>query len=140
MILLNANNLKKIFLDRTLFEGVTFNVDSDDKIGFVGSNGAGKSTLFKILMNETEYDEGEIFSNKFTNIGYLEQYACSESENTIMQEMMTVFEEVISVEHSLDEGGKSRLSRAVFATDDVETLCEVKITLGKPAEALYMTF
>ena len=103
MILLNANNLKKMFLDRTLFEGVTFNVDSDDKIGFVGSNGAGKSTLFKILMNETEYDEGEIFSNKFTNIGYLEQYACSESENTIMQEMMTVFEEVISIEHSLDD-------------------------------------
>lgn len=103
MILLNANNLKKMFLDRTLFEGVTFNVDSNDKIGFVGSNGAGKSTLFKILTGETEYDEGEIFSNKSTNIGYLEQYACSDSENTIMQEMLLVFEEVISIEHELED-------------------------------------
>ncbi len=103
MILLNSNNLKKMFLDRTLFEDVTFNVDSNDKIGFVGSNGAGKSTLFKILTGEMEYDEGEIFSNKSTNIGYLEQYACSDSDNTIIEEMLLVFEDVISIEHELED-------------------------------------
>lgn len=102
MILLNGSSIKKMFLDELLFENVSFNVDSSDKIGFVGANGAGKSTLFKILVGEMDYDEGEIFKNKLTKIGYLEQYACSENK-TIMQEMLTVFEEVISIEEELED-------------------------------------
>ena len=65
MVLLNGSNIKKMFLDETLFENVSFNVDSADKIGFVGANGAGKSTLIKILMGEIEADGGEIFKNRF---------------------------------------------------------------------------
>lgn len=64
MILLNGSNIKKMFLDETLFDNVSFNVDSADKIGFVGVNGAGKSTLFKIITGDMDYDEGEIFRNK----------------------------------------------------------------------------
>jgi ATP-binding cassette subfamily F protein 3 len=103
MILLNASNIKKMFLDETLFDNVSFNVDSSDKIGFVGINGAGKSTLFRIITGEMDYDSGELFKNKFTKIGYLDQYACSESEKTIMDEMMTVFDEVISIENQLED-------------------------------------
>ena len=64
MILLNGSNIKKMFLDETLFDSVSFNVDSNDKIGFIGVNGAGKSTLFKIITGDMDYDEGEIFKNK----------------------------------------------------------------------------
>lgn len=103
MILLNGSSIKKMFLDETLFEGVSFNVDSGDKIGFVGANGAGKTTLFKILVGETDYDSGEIFKNKLTKIGYLEQYSCSDSKKTIMEEMLTVFSEVIEIERELED-------------------------------------
>lgn len=103
MILLNGSNLKKMFLDETLFEGVSFNVDSEDKIGFVGVNGAGKSTLFRVITDEMDYDEGEIFKNKLTKIGYLDQHACNESTNTIMDEMLDVFSEVIEIEHQLED-------------------------------------
>ena len=54
MILLNGSNIKKMFLDETLFESVSFNVDSNDKIGFIGVNGAGKSTLFKIITGDMD--------------------------------------------------------------------------------------
>ncbi len=103
MILLNGSSIKKMFLDETLFEGVSFNVDGSDKIGFVGANGAGKTTLFKILVGETDYDSGEIFKNKTTKIGYLEQYSCADSDKTVAEEMLTVFDEVISVEHELED-------------------------------------
>ena len=103
MILLTASNIKKMFLDETLFDGVSFNVDSSDKIGFVGVNGAGKSTLFKIINGETDFDGGEIFKSKELNIGYLEQYACAESGCTIWEEMLKVFGEVREIERELDD-------------------------------------
>ncbi len=103
MVLLNASNLKKTFLDQTLFEGVSFNVAEGDKIGFVGVNGAGKSTLFKIINGAMEYDSGELYRNKLTKIGYLDQYTCIESENSIMDEMLDAFGEIISIEKELED-------------------------------------
>ncbi|MBQ8300833.1 MAG: ABC-F family ATP-binding cassette domain-containing protein, partial [Clostridia bacterium] len=103
MILLNGSNIKKMFLDETLFDNVSFNVDSADKIGFVGVNGAGKSTLFKILIGDMDYDEGEIFRNKNLKIGYLDQYSVNGSEKSIWDETLTVFSEVMEIENQLDE-------------------------------------
>ena len=91
MVLLNGSNIKKMFLDETLFDGVSFNIDEGDKIGFVGVNGAGKSTLFKIINGSMEHDSGELFRNKLTKIGYLDQHTCVESGNTIMGEMLAAF-------------------------------------------------
>ena len=103
MILLNGSNIKKMFLDETLFDNVSFNVDSADKIGFVGVNGAGKSTLFKIITGDMDYDEGEIFRNKNLKIGYLDQYSVNGSEKSIWDEILTVFSEVMEIEQQLDE-------------------------------------
>ena len=103
MILLNGTNLKKMFFDETLFSEVSFNISDKDKIGFVGINGAGKSTLFKIINGISDSDEGEIFKNKLTKIGYLDQYTCIESENTIMEEMLDAYREVIDIERELEE-------------------------------------
>jgi len=103
LVLLNASNIKKMFADETLFDGVSFQIDDNDKIGFVGENGAGKSTLFKIITGEMDYDSGEMFKNKLTKIGYLEQYSCADSSKTIMEEFLTVFEEIIKIEQELDD-------------------------------------
>ncbi|MDY3928173.1 MAG: ABC-F type ribosomal protection protein [Clostridia bacterium] len=102
MILLSAKNLKKSFGDEVLFDNVTFNIDSGDKIGFIGINGAGKSTLFKILTEEQAYDGGEIFKSKDLKIGYLDQYACNESDKTVYNEVLTVFEDITEIEKELD--------------------------------------
>lgn len=103
MVLLNGSNLKKMFLDETLFDGVSFNIEEGDKIGFVGVNGAGKSTLFRIINGTMDHDSGELYKNKLTKIGYLDQYTCVESDKTIMGEMLTAFDEVIAIENELDE-------------------------------------
>ena len=103
MMLVNANNLSKSFGDEVLFKDVSFNIDSEDKIGLVGINGAGKSTLFKIITGEYAYDDGELFKNKNLKIGYLEQYACSNSDKTVYEEILSVFDEVRDIEFELDE-------------------------------------
>lgn len=102
-MLLNGSNIKKMFGDEMLFEGVSFTVDDNDKIGFVGANGAGKSTLFKIISETEHYDDGNIFKNKQTKIGYLEQYACSSSEKTLIDEMTDVFSDIMAIEQELDD-------------------------------------
>ena len=132
MVLLNGSNLKKMFFDETLFSDVSFNVSDKDKIGFVGINGAGKSTLFKIINGLMEYDEGEVFKNKLTNIGYLDQYTCTDSDNTIMGEMLTAFDEVISIEKELEE---IRLS-IEMQTGDMDALIKRQTFLQEQFEKL----
>ncbi len=101
-MLINVSKLKKSFGEEVLFSDASFSVDDKDKIGFIGINGAGKSTLIKILMGEMGYDSGDIFKNKQLKIGYLEQYACTDSDKNVFDEVQTVFSRVVEVEKELD--------------------------------------
>lgn len=101
-MLINVSKLKKSFGDEVLFSDVSFSIDDKDKIGFIGINGAGKSTLIKILMGSMGYDSGDVFRSKMLNVGYLEQYACTDSEKTVFDEVKTVFSEVEEIEKELD--------------------------------------
>ncbi|MCH5185122.1 MAG: ABC-F type ribosomal protection protein [Oscillospiraceae bacterium] len=102
-MMLNASGIKKMFADEVLFSDVSFTLDDNDKVGFVGSNGVGKSTLFKIIAGETEYDEGEIFKNKNARIAYLEQYACDNSEKTVYNEVLESFRDITEIEEKLED-------------------------------------
>ncbi len=114
-----------MFFDETLFSDVSFNISDKDKIGFVGINGAGKSTLFKIINGLIEYDEGEVYKNKLTKIGYLDQHTCTESDNTIMGEMLLACSEVIEIENELEE-----IHRAIeLKTGDVDALVKRQTAL-----------
>ena len=101
-MLVNVSKLKKSFGEFCLFSEVSFSIDDKDKIGFIGINGAGKSTLLKVLMGDIACDGGEVFKNKMLKIGYLEQYACSESERTVFDEVKTVFSDVEEMEKELE--------------------------------------
>jgi ABC transport system ATP-binding/permease protein len=72
-ILLSAKNLKKAFGVRPLFDGLTFVVESGERVGLIGPNGAGKSTLLRILSDELPSDGGEVSYQKGLKIGFLEQ-------------------------------------------------------------------
>lgn len=103
MLLMSGTDLTKSFVGNILFENVSFNVYDDDKIGVVGVNGAGKSTLFKIITEEISYDSGEIIKNKDLKIGYLEQHPIADDNRTVLEEVMTVFSEVVDIERQLAE-------------------------------------
>ncbi len=102
MLLISGNNISKSFAGEILFENVSFNIYDKDKIGFVGVNGAGKTTLFKMIMDNMDYDNGNITKNKEIKIGYLEQYPVFDDFVTVMDEMLTLFSEVIQVEEQLN--------------------------------------
>ena len=61
MVDISVKNLVKSFdSDENLLDGVTFDVQSGERVGLLGKNGAGKTTLFKILTGELDYNSGEI--------------------------------------------------------------------------------
>lgn len=63
---LNVREVSKKFKDFSL-NNVSFNIQENCIIGFLGKNGAGKTTLIKILLGLLKNDTGEItfFSNKY---------------------------------------------------------------------------
>lgn len=94
MIILQANKIERSFAGEVLFDNINLQVDERDRIAFVGKNGAGKSTLLKILVGEEEPTSGEINKKKDISLSYLAQDSRFESENTIYDEMLHVFDDL----------------------------------------------
>lgn len=87
--MLQVQNLSKSFQDHTLFEDVTFSINSGERVGFVGRNGSGKSTLFKMIQGIESEDSGKIsFPNNY-RIGSLDQYIKFDHKN-VLDECMSI--------------------------------------------------
>lgn len=103
MNVLNVSNLAKSYPNKTIFSGLSFNLEKGDKAGLVGLNGAGKSTLFNILTDRLSPDEGKIFIPQDVKLGYLEQILTVDSEMTIYDYCLSVFDDLIKLEADIRE-------------------------------------
>lgn len=101
MIILQANKIERSFAGEVLFDNINLQVDERDRIALVGKNGAGKSTLLKILVGEEEPTRGEVNKKKDISLSYLAQDSRFESENTIYDEMLHVFDDLRRTETQL---------------------------------------
>lgn len=98
MNVLNVSNLAKSYPNKEIFSGLSFNLEKGDKAGLVGLNGAGKSTLFNILTGRLRPDDGKIFIPQDVKVGYLEQILSLDSDMTIYDYCLSVFEGLIKLE------------------------------------------
>jgi ATP-binding cassette, subfamily F, member 3 len=101
MILLQVNQLSKYFAADLILSNIKFEIQTNDRVALVGRNGAGKSTLLKIIAGYESHDGGEIIRPKGTMIGYLAQNTGLESEKSIWDEMLAVFDHLHSMEKDL---------------------------------------
>src|SRR5438874_1970249 len=103
MPILSVIQVSKSYGAERIFDGVSFQINEDDRIGLIGPNGAGKSTLLNILARREEPDEGSVALARKARIGYLPQVVDFHPENTLREEMLTVFAEVRAWEDELNE-------------------------------------
>ena len=108
---LSVRNLSVSFVERTLFSDVSFDVETHDKVGFIGANGVGKTTLFRALNGELEPNGGVIAFEKSVRVGYMEQHACNNPRIDIFHELLSVFDylsdtedEIAAVTAAIDTG------------------------------------
>lgn len=98
-MLVSLTNINKFYNGNQVLNNVSLTIDENDRIGLVGVNGCGKSTLLKIITGSVEPDrfterDGVIAFASKTSIGYLEQMGGLNTENTVIDEMRSVFEPV----------------------------------------------
>ncbi|WIF93922.1 ABC-F family ATP-binding cassette domain-containing protein [Caminicella sporogenes] len=111
---LKVENLSKSFGNTLLFSNVNFNIYRGEKVGLIGPNGVGKTTLFKILLNNLDYNEGNIKLGHNVFLGYFDQ----ELEN--LNEENNLIEEISDANPKLSEPEiRNLLAAFLFTGDDV---------------------
>ena len=147
-MLASLTNINKFYNGNQVLNNVSLTIDENDRIGLVGKNGCGKSTLLKILTGSVEPDrftekDGIISTAAKTTVGYLEQMGGLNTENTVIDEMRSVFEPIHKaidrlreIEIEIEMGDDSaadeyqQLSSWVEANDGYNTDVKIRMVLN----------
>lgn len=93
----------------TIIEKIDFEIKEKDKIAIVGNNGAGKTTLLKAIVNNEMLEEGiggekfGIYKQGNPTLGYLKQIEFENSNNTLLEEILKSYENIIKLEEKIND-------------------------------------
>ncbi len=108
-LVIEMNDVSKVFGDRILVEHVTFNLPPGGVIGIIGPNGAGKTTLFRMIVGEEQPTSGTIRIGETVRLGYMNQSRLAlDPEKTIWETISGGADEIVV-------GGRRINSRAYVA-------------------------
>ena len=83
--MLTVSQVSKSFAGRTLFQGVSLQINRGDRMGLVGPNGAGKSTLFSLILGEATPDDGRVSLERSATLGFLPQETAPAGDETVLE-------------------------------------------------------
>jgi ATPase subunit of ABC transporter with duplicated ATPase domains len=105
-VMISIQNLGKHFGGRTLFEGVTLQLNAGSRYGLVGANGSGKTTMLKILVGDEPASDGSVGYPKRARLGVLRQDQFQNDDDTILNTAMMGDREVwdaLQAQHDIVE-------------------------------------
>ena len=96
--MISIGDLTVAYGSYTLLDHISFHISESDKIGLVGKNGAGKSTIMKIICGEQTPTSGSVDKPTHISVGYLPQIMEHHKGRSVLDETMTAFDELLSME------------------------------------------
>ncbi len=103
MVEIGINNVAKYYGATKIFENISFEVKTGERIGFIGQNGCGKTTIFKIIMGMEDFQEGNISFRKDVKIGYLNQIPIYDDNVTAIEVIQMAFEQASNISKKMKE-------------------------------------
>lgn len=122
--MITVNDIGVQFGSTTLFSGVSFVINENDKIALMGKNGAGKSTLLKIVAGINKPSLGNISAPKDAVIAYLPQHLLSNDNCTVREEASKAFAEIFSMKNEIDEINEQLTIRTDYESEEYMKLIE----------------
>ena len=101
----------------TLLDGISLHIGDRERLGLVGKNGAGKSTMLKLIMELQSPTSGKITRTAGQRIGYLPQIMEHHRGRTVLEEVMTVYDELDRLNRRLDEISQELAERTDYESD-----------------------
>ncbi len=117
MIDIAVNDLQKEYqVGQPVLTGLTFQVDTGERVGILGKNGAGKTTLFRILTGQEEADGGTVTLAPGKRLGLISQIPVYPAGYTVEDVLRTAFDDLKEME------GQMQALSAQLATGDPDLL------------------
>lgn len=102
-MLLNVNQVRKLFAAEIVLDGVSLRLDRHEKVALVGRNGAGKTTLLKILTGQYQPDGGSVQWSQGASYGYLSQVSLPDSDKSVLEVATEAREHLVKLQERLRE-------------------------------------
>ncbi len=105
-----AKDVRKVFGDRLLFEGMNFALPRGGIVGVIGPNGAGKTTLFRMITGAEKSDGGQLIVGETVVISYVDQ------SRDALDPKRLIWEEIADGQEKIMLGKREVASRSYVAT------------------------
>lgn len=103
MIDISVTDLVKSFdLEKKILDGISFQVDTGERVGLLGKNGAGKTTLFNILTGDLDYDSGEVLIAPGRRVGLISQIPVYPAGYTVEDVLRSAFQRTTALKEEMD--------------------------------------
>jgi len=131
MSILTVENVGKSFGEKPLFEGVSFGLEANERVGLIGANGSGKTTLLRMIAGQEAPDTGRIYRSGDPVVGYLPQNPPFDPDATVLDTIFSSNSEIMRLLHDYEE------ACLLLAADDArhDTLLEKMGVLSAKLEA-----
>jgi ATP-binding cassette subfamily F protein 3 len=120
--MISLDNVTIRFGGIPLFSNVSFMIRDREKVALAGRNGAGKSTILKLIKGHISLDEGEVVVPQEHIIGYLAQKMVLNNKHTVLEEALSAFEEIRTIEKKIHQ-----LNLKLAEREDYESEAYLKI-------------
>ena len=121
-------NISKIYNGRTILDNVSLTIEDNDRIGLVGINGCGKSTLLRIITGKEEYESQpepnvpHLAITRASTVGFLEQNSGLDRSSKVMDEMMSVFSELLAVQDKVFSSLTFKINKCYSSGKDTHSI------------------